>query len=130
MCSPGGVGRSHLDDSQADGAPAWAEGKAPSWQQWKWPRGHTLIRSISTGKPRGESAHASTTHRPNTATVESGLTLAVLYTAPHPVATPQPSRHTWGWWWVEGRQFVSGLALEFYTSPPPLPPLQSSPPST
>ena len=53
VCSPGGSGRtkggawsgrvgprgvgpgggSHLDDSQADGAPARAEGKAASWQQ-------------------------------------------------------------------------------------------------
>ena len=46
---PGGLdqggragGGSHLDDSQADGAPAEVEGKAASWQQWKRPRGHAL----------------------------------------------------------------------------------------
>ncbi len=32
--------------------------------------------------------------RPNTATVEPGSTLAVFSTAPMPVVTPQPSRHT------------------------------------
>lgn len=34
------------------------------------------------------------THRPNTATLVPGLTLAVLNTAPQPVEMPQPSRHT------------------------------------
>ena len=81
--------------------------------------------SPSNHRPNTRNRPLST-HRPNTATVESGLTLAVLYTAPQPVATPQPSRHTWGRW-----QFVSGSALEFYTSPPPLPPLPlPSPPAT
>lgn len=32
---------------------------------------------------------------PNTATLVPGCTLAVLNTAPHPVETPQPRRHTW-----------------------------------
>ncbi|MCY1308653.1 hypothetical protein D9M70_586780 [compost metagenome] len=35
--------------------------------------------------------------RPNTATVSPSLTLAVLCTAPRPVVTPQPSRHTFSW---------------------------------
>ncbi len=32
--------------------------------------------------------------RPNTATVSPGCTLAVFFTAPRPVVTPHPSRHT------------------------------------
>jgi len=32
--------------------------------------------------------------RPNTATVSPAFTFAVLETAPNPVVTPQPSRHT------------------------------------
>ena len=32
--------------------------------------------------------------RPKTATVEPGVTFAVLSTAPMPVVMPQPSRHT------------------------------------
>jgi hypothetical protein len=36
-----------------------------------------------------------TAPRPNTATLAPACTLAVLNTAPQPVATPQPSRHTW-----------------------------------
>ena len=39
--------------------------------------------------------------RPNTATVEPGVTLAVLSTAPMPVVMPQPSKQT----------FSSGAAL-------------------
>eukprot|EP00879_Flechtneria_rotunda_P027842 GHRR01029855.1.p2 GENE.GHRR01029855.1~~GHRR01029855.1.p2 ORF type:complete len:107 (+),score=22.33 GHRR01029855.1:604-924(+) len=38
-----------------------------------------------------------TAPRPNTATVVPGCTLAVLNTAPQPVDTPQPSRHTCRW---------------------------------
>jgi len=47
--------------------------------------------------------------RPNTATVSPGCTLAVFFTAPRPVVTPQPSRHT-----CSG--LASGLTLASETS--------------
>src|SRR6218665_3800 len=47
---------------------------------------------------------------PNTATVSPGLTLAVFFTAPRPVVTPQPSRHTCSWL-AAGLIFASEISL-------------------
>jgi hypothetical protein len=56
---------------------------------------YKVLRCSSPARLAASMTASPTAPSPNTATVVPGWTFAVLYTAPHPVDTPHPSRHTW-----------------------------------